>query len=136
MNYRALVFVPFIIGFGLVAPVARAAELTPHLQAQILIKTLAYDRALPTRTGRSVGIGLLFGSKQDSARLQYETRQAFEKAQGTRVLGRPVVVNVHTYKDPAALAAWIADKKVDALYVAPGLAAEIDAIRAICAERK
>ena len=122
----------------LLAPSSRSAELDlSPLQAQVMIKTLAYDRALPTRTGRAVFIGLLFGStKQDSARVQFETLQAFERAEGTRVLGRPVVVSSHMYKDAAVLSAWIADKKIGAVYVAPGLAGEVGAIRAVCAERK
>jgi hypothetical protein len=118
-------------------PVTEPEDVPPPLQAQILIKTLSYDRALPSRSGQSLGIGLLFGStKQESARRQFGVRQAFMRAEGTRIQGRPVVVSVHTYKDPAQLAAWIAENKIGAVYITAGLSADIDAIGAVCAQHK
>jgi hypothetical protein len=115
-----------------------APEAVPlNLQAQVLIKTLAYDRALPARAGDAVGIGLLFGSaKDDSLRAQFDLRGAFESRRGTKVLGRPIFVEMHTYKDAATLSAWITDKQIDALYIVPSLLGDVEAIRTVCVERQ
>jgi hypothetical protein len=113
------------------------APLSPDLQATILVRTLAYDHALPLRAGRTVGVGVLFaGDGRDSPRSQYEIRQAFRRMEGTLILGRRVLVQVHTYKDSAALAAGIDEKEIQALYVPSGLAGSIDGIRPVCRGRK
>jgi len=40
------------------------------------------------------------------------------------------------YKDAADLTAWLAQKKVQVLYVVPGLSKELEGIRDVCVERK
>lgn len=136
MSRPVLPLVALVLLFG-ARPILAAPDAVPlKLQAQVLIRTLAYDRALPARAGHAVGIGLLFGSaKDDSLRSQFDVREAFEGRRGMKVLGRPIFVEMHTYKDAATLSAWITDKQIDALYIVPSLLADIEAIRTVCVER-
>lgn len=115
---------------------ASETSVSPDKQAHVLVRTLAFDRALPARVGKTVGVGVVFGSKKDPLRFQYEVRQAFQRMTGLHVLGRPVDVSIHSYKDVATLASWMREKEIRALYVAPGLSDELEAIRAVCDEQK
>jgi hypothetical protein len=130
-HYVAMIF--------LLAGTVPADELpvAPDMQAHVLVRTLAFDRALPLRAGTAVGLGVVFGTPdQDSMRSQYELRRAFQRMNGTKLLGRSVVVSVHAYKSAAELERWIQEKEIDALYIAPGLGGEVGAIRALCSEHK
>jgi hypothetical protein len=125
---------------GLVlSPAVGAAEpqVPPDMQAHVLVRTLAFDRALPGRAGTALGLGVVFGSpEQDSMRFQYDLRRAFQRMSGTKVLGRTVTVHIHTYKGVADLTGWIQEKEIDALYIAPGLRSEVVAIRGVCRQHK
>jgi hypothetical protein len=123
----------------LLAGLVRADELPvpPDMQAHVLVRTLAFDRALPLRAGASVGLGIVFGTpEQDSMRSQYDLRRAFQRMNGTKLLGRSVAVSVHAYKSVAELERWIQEKQLNALYIAPGLRGEVAAIRGVCHEHK
>jgi uncharacterized protein DUF4154 len=125
-------FVPSVTLLAAAEPVV-----APDRQAPVLVRALAFDRALPARVGKTVNVGVVFGSpKKESLRYQYEVRQAFQRVQGLQILGRTVRVSVHSYKDGPALAAWIDHEQIGAVYVTSGLRDEIDAIRGVCDEKK
>jgi hypothetical protein len=107
------------------------------LEASLIVRVLAYDRALKARAGGSVTIGILFkGSDRASARAQGEMLQAFGAVEPRSIQGIPFGTVSHAYKDRADLSAWAARDKIGILYVAPGLADELDAIRDLSRERK
>jgi hypothetical protein len=123
-------------GVGMAAAVTETA-VPPALQANILVRILAYDRALKTRSGEAVNIGIVFkSSDQASTRSQEEMLGAFASVEPRTVQGLPLSAVGHPFKDRADLAAWAAKGKIGVLYVAPGLGDEIEAIREASKERK
>ncbi len=115
-----------------------AQQVVPSdLQATILTRMLAYDRALKARAGGSVGIGIVYKtSDKASAQAQGDMLRAFKGLESQTIQGLALTVATRPYKDPADLTSWIATDGIDALYVAPGLAGELESIRAVCREKK
>lgn len=105
-------------------------------QAHVLVRTLAFDRALPARAGQTVGVGVVFAAKDDTPPSQQEIRTAFERMNGLEVLGRTVQVSVHTFTDVRTLGRWMQDNGIDAVYLAHGLRSELEDIRSVCSEQK
>jgi YfiR/HmsC-like len=109
----------------------------PKLQAAILGRMLAYDRAFKTRVGSTVGIGVVSrAGDKTSAEDEAEMRKAFKAMDPPTIQGLPVAVSGHSYKDAAAFAEWIETDKVNVLYVTSGLAAQLEAIGLVCARKK
>jgi hypothetical protein len=116
---------------------AQQSAVPADMQAAILTRMLNYDRALKSRAGDTVVIAVI-AKPQDrtSAQTQAEMIKAISALLSDKVQGLPLAVVSGDYKDPADLAAWLTQKKVQVLYVAPGLAKELDGIRGVCAEMK
>lgn len=123
--------------FVLLAGGAGAQAVPPDLQAAILVRTLAYDRALKARAGGAVVVGVLAkaGDKSSQA-AQEEMLKAFAAAEPRTILGLPLKASATAFKDRASLAAWAAQEGVDALYVTAGLAEELASVRSVCDELK
>jgi len=116
---------------------AQAPGVPPDLQAAILVRTLAYDRALKSRAGAAVVVGVVAraGDKASLA-AQDEMVRAFATAEPRTVLGLPLKGVAVTFKDRAALVAWAAQEGADALYVTPGLVDDLATLRSVCDELK
>src|SRR5437870_918446 len=87
------------------------------LQAAIFSRVLAYDRALKSRVGKTVTLGVLFLPSDDASK---RMRQGMLKSFGAlepNVQGLPLRLVAHPYVDMKKLAAWIDDVDVDVLYV-------------------
>jgi hypothetical protein len=127
-----------LIALLALSPGLRAEEGVPaELQAAIMTRMLGYDRALKSRAGDSLVIGVL-AKAQDraSVQAQAELAKALMALQSERVQGLPLAVVTAEYKDDRDLATWLSQKKVLVLYVAPGLSKELDGIRGVCEARK
>jgi hypothetical protein len=112
-------------------------EVPADLQAVIMIRMLNYDRAIKSRAGDSLVIGILAKAQdKSSAQAQADLASALSALLSERVQDLPLAVVTAEYKDDGDLAAWISQKKVLVLYVAPGLSKELDGIRDVCAARK
>ena len=121
-------------------PGLRAEEGVPHeVQAAILMRLLTYDRALSARTvgaGGAVVLGIVAKSEdRSSASAQAGLAQAISVLQAGRVPLRLAVVTTG-YEGAANLGEWLAKNKVQVLYVAPGLGAELEEIRGVCAPKR
>jgi len=116
---------------------AQAPAVPPDLQAAILVRALAYNRALKARAGTSVVVGVV-GKAGDklSTETQQQMLRAFSAVEPRTVLGLPFKAVGVTFKDRDALAAWASQEGVDALYVTPGLAEELGPVRSVCEELK
>jgi hypothetical protein len=109
------------------------AEVPANLQAAILVKMLAYDRALKTRAGQSVGIGILYkAADDDSVKMKDNLARAFAAVSSRPLQGLPVQITDHAFRDADQLGAWLASSGVDLVYVTGGLGKERDAIRKAC----
>ena len=118
-------------------PSAADPSIPPTLQAAILAKMLAYDRALKTRVGPSVDIGIVFKeSDKASAEAASGLSAAFEAMADHPVQGLPLRTSRHAYKDAEHLAEWMKTAGVDVVCVVTGLVKERDAIRAASVEAK
>ncbi len=116
---------------------AEAPSVPADLQAAILTRTLAYDRALKARAGSAVVIGVLAkaGDKL-SAASQEQMLKALASVEPRSVHGLPVRIVSASFKDRAGLLTWFDQEGIDALYVTPGLGDEVPTLRAACEERK
>ena len=109
---------------ALAAGLARADEpLPPRQQALLLLRVLAYDRALRARTGADVGVAVVFderdpGSAASAAEL---VRALEEAARGYVVSGLPVRVVRCPWRGPDDLASCLDDRGAAAALVAPGV---------------
>jgi hypothetical protein len=118
------------------AGAAPPAAVPSDLQAAIFGRVLAYDRALKSRVGKTVTIGIVFRPSDD---LSKRTRQSMLRSftdLDLNVQGLPVRVVSHGYEDARHFAAWVGESDVDVLYVAPGLDSAIRDIGALAAEKK
>ena len=117
--------------------VAQAPGVPPDLQAAILVRTLAYDRALKSRAGAAVVVGVV-AKAGDKASLgaQDEMVRAFAATEPRTVLGLPLKAVAVTFKDRAGLAAWATQEGADALYVTSGLGDDLATLRSVCDELK
>jgi hypothetical protein len=117
---------------------ARAQQALPaELQATILARALAYDRSLKARSGGSVVIGVVFKpSDKESNDAQAAVLKAFKALGSQTIQGLPITAAAHPYKDPASLGDWLTKQGVDALYLTPGLSAELEPVRTVCREKK
>ena len=108
-----------------------------ELQASIVLRLLAYDRALRARAGPSVVIAVVFKGGDKASTLWHDDMlRALDALQPQTVHGLSFVVLGHRYKDQAAFSEFVAKKGIDAVYLAPGLDAEVEKVRAVCEARK
>jgi hypothetical protein len=118
-------------------PAAAEPSIPAQLQASILTRMLAYDRALKSRAGTSVGIGIVFkANDKESAQIQQDIAAAFKAVEPQTIAELPLTVSTHPYKHAEGLAAWIDKEGLDVLYVAPGLGSGVEAIRNVCQQKK
>lgn len=75
-------------------PSAAHAEVPAMKQALIVMRVLAYDRALDDRASRSVRIAVVHGSSSDSLSCASRMREAFDRMAGrVTVDGKPIEVD-------------------------------------------
>jgi hypothetical protein len=116
---------------SLVSPVAAAPadEVPVARQVLILTRALAYDGNLKNRAGADLLIAVL-GKPGNAAsdELASTMGKAFRGLGNVKVQGLAVRATQLSFKDAAGLAAAIESQGIDALYVCPGLDAELTGI--------
>jgi uncharacterized protein DUF4154 len=134
LTTRALVLVLAALS---ARPAAADPAIPPTLQAAILAKMLAYDRALKSRAGTSVDVGVLFKeSDKASSEAAEALISAFSAMSARPVQGLPLRVAGHAYKDPEHLGHWLKASGIDVVYVSSGLVKEREAIRTTSVDAK
>lgn len=109
----------------------------PTLQAAILAKMLAYDRALKTRVGPSIDVGVVFKESDKASSEAAEGLLAAFGAMSTRpVQGLPLRASSHAFKDAERLGQWMKTGGVDVVCVVTGLVKERDTIRSVSQSAK
>lgn len=112
-------------------------QVPADFQAAILIRVLSYDRAVKRGAGNSVVVGIVAKSEdRSSTQAQAGLAKALSALQSGWVQGLTLKVVTTDYKDAADLAAWVAEKNVQMLYVSPGLSKELEGIRGVCVDKK
>jgi hypothetical protein len=126
-----------VLLLALLAARASADSIPVNLQAAILAKMLAYDRALKTRVGPAIDVGVVF-KESDKASTQAGTAlvKAFEAMHAHRVQGLPLRPSGHAYKGAEPLAQWMKTEGIDLVCVVSGLDKERDVIRGASLEAK
>ncbi len=110
-------------------PPAAAAVVAPDRQVLVLVRALAYDGNLKARAGGEVTVGVLArGGHGDSEQMAEAISRALHALGATKVQGLPIRTIKLGYSTPAALAAAVRAEGVDALYVCPGLEADLPGI--------
>jgi hypothetical protein len=108
------------------APAAPGDEVAPARQVLILTRALAYDGNLKTRAGADLLVAVLGKpGNVPSDELASTMGKAFRGLGNVKVQGLAVRATQIAYKDAASLADMIKREGIDALYVAPGLDAEL-----------
>jgi hypothetical protein len=116
---------------------ASAQVVPPDLQATILVRMLGYDRSLKPRAGNVVGLGIVYKASDKASTQTYnDMLRAFKSIESQTVQGMPIKISSLAYKDATGLAEWMIKDGVVALYIAPGLGPELDAIRSVCQQKK
>lgn len=103
--------------------------------APILVRALAYDRALRARAGDSVTLAVVYHPGTPSSVSEASTAvSAFKKLESLTVQGLPFRVVRLAYGPD--LSAKLASEGVDALFLADGLSSEVNALTAITRRNK
>ena len=110
-------------------------EIPSELQAAIVTRMLGYDRALKGRVGPALTVGIVVkASDRAATKVQSEMQQSFVAQRS--VQGLPLSIKLYAYAEPVGFAEWVASEGIDVLYVATGLDKELEAIRALCAQKR
>lgn len=125
---RGLGLALVLLGLALLAPQHSAGaseieELNPDLAAQLHLKILSYDRALPARAHGRLVLGILYRpEREESERVRAGMQAAFiERAGRTPVQGMTLSVMPIACGDPKTLQRRLQDAGVTVLYVTPAL---------------
>jgi hypothetical protein len=98
---------------------------------------LSYDRALKTRVGSAIDVGVVFReSDKASAEAGGALQKAFEAMHAHKVQGLSLRSTSHAYKGAEPLAQWLKAEGIDLVCVVGGLDKERDAIRSAAVEAK
>ena len=99
------------------------------LQAELAVKVAAYDKNFVARAGDRARVMILVRNGDD---LSARTAKAFAKELGgyAKIAGLPHDEVVAAYSTAPALAAACKKQRIALVYVTPGLASELGAIRA------
>lgn len=114
---------------ALAAPRASAQELASEREAAILVRALAYDRALQARAGDAVVVAVVFRpGDAASAREAGAALAAFKTLEKLKISGLPFRAVQVAYQGPTALVDATKASGIDVLYVCGGLDADLPAI--------
>lgn len=88
----------------------------------ILLKMLTYDQRLKLRCRTGIRIGIVGVSKnKTSMTVAQETFKAMEKGKGKRIEGLPLSIDMVEIADPKDVWKAVDKKKLNILYLSPGL---------------
>jgi hypothetical protein len=106
-------------------PMALAAE----VQIPLLLKVLTYDRNFERKAGRELAIGIVHDpADRDSAKATDEVGTTLFKFTSRTVKGLPLKYYTIEYTGIADLERFVKEKKISALYLAPGNAKNLPAL--------
>ncbi|MFT4977376.1 MAG: hypothetical protein ACI8S6_003281 [Myxococcota bacterium] len=98
------------------------AGVPPDLEARILARALAYDRALSQHANSEVLIGVVEHPGSPTSRQQAAAiRDAFEALSNHTIQGLPLRVVILTWIDAAVFTEALAAQDIDTLYLTAGL---------------
>jgi len=122
----------------LLAGSAAGAELPPRQKALVLLRVLAYDRALKARAGATVGVGVVFRpgnatSEEDRDRLVDELQEIARRAVAA---GLPIRVVALPFVEGAPLSQRLRELGVVALFACDGLEGEAATLARVAREGK
>jgi hypothetical protein len=120
------------------APPARAAEVTPRQRALLVLRVLAYDRALPARAGSEVTVAVLYRPDAASSEAERDALlAAFSDLSRTVVVaGRPARVVAVPWRGAAELRGRLEALGASALYACTGLLGDAAEIAAVAKARR
>ena len=114
--------------WALLASSVGAAELTPDRQAAILIRAVAYDRGLKARVGPFLDIVVLSDGSSEGAREASEVQEALRGLGGVLVQGAPMRAVAVTAADPKTVAAELAARRPDVVWICGNADATLEAV--------
>jgi hypothetical protein len=121
----------------LVSAVLAEAPVAPDRQVLILTRALAYDGNLKTRAGEDLLIAVLGrNGNASSEEVASAMSKAFKSLGNVKVQGLAVRATLLPYTNVTALNTAIESQGIDALYVCPGLEADLPAIIDLARKRQ
>lgn len=129
-----------LVVFSLLAgPLVRAEDqrLPAVHRVAILLKMLTYDQRLKLRCRTGIRIGVVGVSKnKDSMAVAQETFKAMEKGKGKQIEGLPLSVEMVPIQDPKDVWKAVDKKKLNILYLSPGLESMLKKISVFAQAKK
>jgi hypothetical protein len=116
---------------------ARAQDVPPQVQAVLVVKAVAYDQSLKSRTQGAVNVVVLSrpGHAASEAASSGVANALAELAKKSDVGGMPLRVSSMPYTTAAALDAAVQAGKTTVLFVGPGMEDGVGAISAVARKR-
>jgi hypothetical protein len=116
-------------------PTAGQTAVPPGVEAAIVGRLLAGDRALPQRASGNLGIGLLFKAGQ-GASTNLAVIEAYQGLKSQSIQGLTPTTGARAFRDLADLEDWLGREHVVLLRVGDGLADQLAALGGVCDRRR
>jgi len=123
----------FLLLIGASAVEAQAAP--PTFEAAIVARLLSADRALPSRAGASLAIGLVFRAAAPSSQ-NLAALEAYAALKAQPIQGLTPTTVGRAFRDLEDLESWVEREGIDLLRIADGFGPEIAEIRRLCESRR
>ena len=117
------------------ASAVEAQAAPPAFEAAIVARLLAADRALPSRAGSSLAIGLVFRAGAPSS-ANLAALEAYSTLKAQPIQGLTASTVGRAYRDVPDLDSWVEREGIDLLRVADGFGSEVAEIRKLCESRR
>lgn len=118
-----------VLGASLVPSASHAQQLPAQNQALLILRLLAYDRALPSRSGAEVSVAVIARDGAEADAAQAEIAQALsDLSNKTSVAGRKVRIVRIAFTSADKLDATLAQEHAVAAYVTAGLTDQLSTI--------
>lgn len=105
-------------------------------QAAILLKALAYDRNLETRSGERVNIAVLYQEGEGTAAEVAELAEVFQRTGKDGVKGLPVTAQTLAFTSIEALLKQIDTYTLNVLYIHTSLTAALSSVEQVTRSRR
>lgn len=134
MTRRAIGVLAVALVLGLAVPPrsARAYDASAQNKAVLILRILSYDHNLRMRAGDRVTVLVLHHAYEErSLRAREEIVGSLKQMQRVKVAGLPISIVSMPYSDAGGLQNRLAQTRPAAVFVCPGLEADVAAISAI-----
>lgn len=119
-----------VLALGLGTPLgAEPMPFPPDVQMALMLKIITYDRSFQYKAKSGVSIAVVYvPGDAESVRAKDDIAKALSQLTGRTIKNVPISFTTVEYAGPAALEKAVRTSKVNLFYLAPGNAANLDAL--------